>query len=175
MLPRAHSAAFPVVLMMIVLLLGSVEAHAQSTGELERSRYNQAAFYKYAEQADVTIQINVWGAIRNPGLYEVPRGMALSRFFSIAGGPNIGDQQFGREQRLTVKLTRPNEDGDNEVVFEQEMEDAVLTFANDPVLQDGDVVTVERFTRDRFVWRDMLPVLSTVASVGSTLIILFSR
>lgn len=159
-----------VVGIALTLFLGPGPARAQ-VSELERSRYGEAAYYNYAEEADVTVLVNVWGAVRNPGLYEVPRGMRLSRLLSITGGPLAGERRRSSMQELTLRLSRATEGGDvRAVVFEETMRDQVFVFEEDPTLQDGDVLTAERYMRDRFTWRDLIPIVGAAASVASTIL-----
>lgn len=146
------------------------EAACAQGADTERSRYSPAAYYNYAEPADVTVTVNVWGSVQNPGLYEVPQATRLSELFSLAGGPALGTQTRGTRQRLVVRLSREKPGGTRSVVFEEEMEDEVFAFATDPAVQQGDVLTAERFVHDRFTWRDALPIIGTATSVASTVL-----
>lgn len=138
--------------------------------EIDQAGSGQAAYYNYASPTDVTIVVNVWGRVQHPGVYEVPRDMSLSRLFSLAGGPVIGARRTGRDQLLTVRLSRQQpETATREIVFETTMEDEVLTFEEDPILQDGDVLLAQTYDRELFTWRDVLSVLS---GVGTTLLLI---
>lgn len=157
---------------LIVLLLlawGSAGAAQAQIDAITQAGSGQAAYYNYSSPSDVTIVVNVWGRVQHPGVYEVPRGMSLSRLFSLAGGPVIGARRSGRDQTLTVRLSRQQaEAGGRQVVFETTMEDEVLTFDDDPALQDGDVLVAETYEHELFTWRDILSVLS---GVGTTLLL----
>lgn len=150
---------------LILLAAPPPEASAQIPNELERSRYSPAAYYNYSEPGDVTVLVNVWGTVRNPGLYEVPRGTTLSTLFSVAGGPSVA-QRTGRQTRtIEVRLVR-NEDGLRQPVFHSVMENDIAVSSEDPVLQEGDVLTVETVLRQGFSWRDIFPVLGAAASMA---------
>lgn len=153
-----------------VFLSAAPSAARAQVADTERSRYGQAAYYNYSESADVTLTANVWGSVQNPGLYEVPQGTRLSELFSLAGGPALGTRTTGRRQRLVVRLSRKEPDGSRFVVFEEEMEDEVFAFRTDPVVQQGDVLTAEKFVRNRFTWRDALPFIGAATSVASTVL-----
>ncbi|MCB0720455.1 MAG: SLBB domain-containing protein [Bacteroidetes bacterium] len=129
--------------------------------DLERSRYSPAAYYNYGEQGDITVIVNVWGTVRNPGLYEVTKGTTLSTLFSLAGGPLVGTRYKSTTRRVTLKLTR----GEERIV-DFTMENQVLALEMDPVLEMGDVLTVETVERRGFSWRDVFPVVAAVASVA---------
>ncbi|NND72023.1 MAG: hypothetical protein HKN43_10630 [Rhodothermales bacterium] len=137
-------------------------AEAQLT-DLTRSRFSPAAYYNYAETGDVTIMVNVWGTVRNPGLYEIPRGTKLSTLFSLAGGPDIRERPKRNKRTIVASLTR-GETG--QLVVETVMNDNVTVLAGDPELQPGDVLTVESTIRQSFSWRDVFPIVAAVASVA---------
>ncbi len=170
--PKLSLSPFlPFFLSILLLAFAAFQPARAQVDQLQRSRYGQAAYYNYSEEADVTILVSAWGAVQNPGLYEVPRGMRLSRLLSITGGPTIGTQRRGQEQRLTLALSRRMPGGDGRrIIFEATMEDDVFVFEDDPILQDGDVLTAERYVRDRFTWRDFIPIVGAAASVASTIL-----
>lgn len=148
-----------------LLQLGASDAGAQVPSELERSRYSPAAYYHYAEPGDVTILVNVWGTVRNPGLYEVPRGTTLSTLFSVAGGPSVAQRTQRQTRTIEVRLVR-NDGGVRRPVFESVMENDIAVASEDPVLQEGDVLTVETVLRQGFSWRDIFPVVGAAASMA---------
>lgn len=143
----------------------SADAKAQATNELERSRYSPAAYYNYSEPGDVTVLVNVWGTVRNPGLYEVPRGTTLSTLFSVAGGPSIAQRRRRETRTIEVRLVR-NDGAERRPIFHSVMENEVVVADDDPVLQEGDVLTVETVTRQQLSWRDLFPVIGAAASMA---------
>lgn len=150
------------------VVAGSVQAQNQT--ELERSRYSPAAFYNYSEPGDITILVNVWGTVRNPGLYEVPRGTTLSTLFSVAGGPSVAQRTTRQTRTIQVRLIR-SENGQRAPVFESVMENDIVVSQEDPVLHEGDVLTVETVTRQGFGWRD----LATIVGSGASLALILER
>ena len=159
-------------LLLLFTLVGVAAPGASAqVNELERSRYRQAAYYNYAEPGDLTVTVNVWGAVANPGLYEVPQDTRLSKLFSLAGGPTTGAQRRGSRQELTISLARELSPGEAPtLVFEQDMDDDIIVFDQDPLVQEGDVLTAETYTRERFTWRDALPLIGAATSVASTIL-----
>ena len=136
-------------------------ADAQVT-ELIRSRYSPAAYYNYGEPGDVTILVSVWGTVRNPGLYEIPTETTLSVLFSLAGGPQVAVRRKQDRRTVTARLLRgPAQD----IAFETEMQNEILSLSPDPVLVAGDVLTVDTVERAGLTWRDVFPVVAAVASV----------
>jgi len=132
--------------------------------DLERSRYGAAAYYNYSEQGDVTIRMHVWGAIRYPGYYEVPRGTRLSEIVSLAGGPQFGDRQRRTSRTVEVKLHRMIE-GSRTVIYQETMENEIAVSNVDPVVQEDDLLSLEAEVRQGFRWRDIFPVISMTGTI----------
>lgn len=71
------------------------------------SMSNQASQYYLGDKDEILIKVNIWGYIRKPGQYMVPRNTDLISLISFAGGPTEG-------ARLDdVKLIRENLKGQN--------------------------------------------------------------
>lgn len=152
------------------LLLASalvVQAQPTTSPNIARSSYSTAAYYRYATPEDLTIRVNVWGGVRFPGYYEVPRGTTLSTLLSLTGGPVYADRRVGDEHTLLLKLTRGSQ-----VVLSQQTVNNALVVEADVALQEGDVVTVEGITRPRSTWRDYAPIVSAGASLLSALVVI---
>ena len=47
------------------------------------------AFYNYAQKNKVNIEVNIWGYVKNPGKYLVPKGVTVQGLISYAGGPLV--------------------------------------------------------------------------------------
>ena len=161
---------------VVLLLLLSAWAFNPLTSagqglDYERSRYNPASVYKYQESGDITILVNVWGSVSNPGLYEIPQGSRLNWLFSASGGPNIGETSWGTDQRLTVRLLRAD-NGQSRVIFETVMEDGVYIPEENPTLQSGDILVVETYTKPIITWRDIFPIVSATGTVISIVLAL---
>jgi len=150
------------LLIMMLFLVVSV-ANAQAS-ELDRSRLNTAAFYNYSEAGDVTIKVHVWGAVKYPGLYEIPRNSQLSELISLAGGPSFGEKTKRSTRKVVLKLHR-NDNGTRSVFFQTMMENQLVVEDADPLLLEGDVLSFESETRQGIGWRDIFPVVSMVATL----------
>lgn len=156
---------FSLLICGILLLCPQVAAAQTVPTDFERSRFSPAAYYNYAEAGDVTILANVWGTVRNPGLYKIPQGTHLSTLLSVAGGPAADVRNERNDQTISLRLYR-NEGGVRRVVFEDVMTNEIFASSEDPVLQEGDILAVETIVKQRFNWRDVLPFISASASVG---------
>ncbi|MEM6336500.1 MAG: SLBB domain-containing protein [Bacteroidota bacterium] len=132
--------------------------------DLDRSRYGQAAVYKYAEQGDVTVAINVWGTVRNPGLYELPEGATLNDVVSMAGGPaNFVYDPTRSDRKITIEVARRT-DGGYTTIVESDLD--ALVGSSEMIMQDGDVIFLETLDRQRFNLRNYgLPLASLALGV----------
>ena len=150
-------------LMLLVILAPYVQA--QNLNELRQSNLNTAAFYNYSEPGDVTIFVHGWGALRFPGLYEVPRGTNLRQMFSLAGGPQLGMRTKRSQRRLKVSLMR-EVNGVPEVLYSVEMVNEIQGLEQEFELHSGDIIVVEAVDRARLSWRDIFPIVGSIASVA---------
>ncbi len=151
----------------LLILFGSAGlAHAQRLNELDRSRYSPAAYYNFAEPGDVTILVNVWGSVRNPGLYEIPQGTRMNTLVSIAGGPELVSSVTARNKRIiTLRLLRAT-DGQHRPVVDTQMTDEVLIAKDDPVLSNQDVLILETRLKEKFSIRDVFPIVAAIGTVA---------
>jgi hypothetical protein len=151
-----------------LLMLGAVATPtAAQAQEIQMPRESPAAYYNFARQSDVTIRVHVWGALGNAGLYELPRETRLSTLYSLSGGPPGRITPLER-RRLEVRLLRPI-DGGYETVFTSTMNEGIVAFQEDPMLQSGDVLTVEEYSRRVFSWRDATALISAAGTVALVL------
>ncbi len=133
--------------------------------DFERSRRNTAAYFNYAEEGDVTMHVSVWGAVRYPGLYEVPIGTQLSELLSIAGGPTVGERTRRSKRTVTIKLFRDSGVG-RSVIYEQKAKNGVNATGRDIQVMNGDVLGVEAVVKQGLSWRDLFSVITAFASVA---------
>ena len=153
-------------MLLVTSFVGSALAQSQPISQLEeRSRTSAASYYNYVDPGQAPIRVNVWGAVRNPGLYNVPSDTHLSTLISLAGGPEIASRNQRERREILLCLSRDAE-GRRQIIYETLLENEVLQGEEDPLLQEGDMLAVDIIQRQRFSWRDALPIVSTVASVA---------
>jgi len=169
-----HASVKGGVLALLLIGLGGQAARAQSVGEEQQSRYGRASFYRYAQPDDITIHVNVWGAVSNSGIYEIPKDARLNTLLSAAGGPSLGVRERADEQTITITLVRKTEDGP-QVVYKQVMEDEIEVTEENPALQNGDVLTVESYVVQGVNWRDVIGIGSSLASLILTAVSIATR
>jgi hypothetical protein len=96
--------------------------------------------YSFAHPNDVTIIVNVIGAVARPGRYEIAKSIDLVNLVSLAGGPNAEGTSS------TIKITRRTEvDGKVRFAdFQVDMDDLSQVPPSHLILQPGDVIQVSR-------------------------------
>ena len=112
---------------MLGLAGGTVQA--QTLGDLISS--STAAFYKFADPTDITIEVKVWGSVQYPGLYEVRQGTRLSTLLTLAGGP-VGGSDSRMRRTYTIRVWRPQPNsGVYEAISETRMENEIAMLGDD--------------------------------------------
>ena len=145
---------------MIGVSGGTVQAQT-----LDDLRNNSGSYYRFADPTDITIDLKVWGAVGNPGLYEVRQGMRLSTLLSLTGGPQGAASDTRTRRILTIRLWRPQPNGGPyQAIFEIQMQDEILVLNDDPVLLSGDVIVADEMVKQLFNWRDGLAILTSVGT-----------
>ena len=158
--------AFSGVLIGLLLSFMSVEAQAQRFGQVEETESNIDSYYYYVQPGAATIEIKVMGTVRNPGLYRLSEGTDLGQLLALAGGPTLDVRLRSRPRTATVRLYRPQAQG-QALLYEAEFEQNLAAESeNYPALQDGDILTVEVTERQRLVWRDLFTIANTVAVIA---------
>ncbi len=115
-------------------------------------------------------RVNVWGAVRVPGLYEVGPGFDAPAVLSLAGGPLLPQLQDNDSREVTVVYAR----GDRQL-FEGSLDAFVQSRASLPMPATGDVIEVEVRLKRGFTFRDALGVVGSVAGVASAVALIFYR
>ena len=114
-------------------------------------------------QVETTFErgVYVWGAVREPGYYEVGPDVDAVRLLALAGGPQgDGTRTSDVETDATVSILRPGVG----TVYEASVE-AFVAGRDAPALQDGDALQVEVVRRNRFTFRDALSIAGTVGTL----------
>jgi hypothetical protein len=83
---RAKGVVCPLLLTALSLFFPALVS-AQDEGEQPDLGRSRAAQYYLGEQDELLIKVNIWGLIRRPGQYMVPKDTDLISLISFAGGP----------------------------------------------------------------------------------------
>lgn len=121
------------------------------------------AYYYIAKPGELTMQINLWGFVKNPGRYEVPTSTDLIQLISFAGGP------LQHADMAEIRITRiVNADTSHSLVeFEIDLEELGGRWGGKLVLYPGDTIFI-----DHSRWltiRDVFSVVTTLAIITSAI------
>lgn len=134
-----------------------------------------ATVYAYIPPGQPVKEVDVWGAIRQPGRYRIPRDMELLDLLTLAGGPIIGTDEEGQSQEAVVRISRAQEDGERVQIYEAQLDEITYDSRNVPDLLEEDIVSVQVRVRARLYWRDVLSVTTSVAALTLLFLNIFDR
>lgn len=138
-------------------------AHGQSFERVEEMSSNAQAYFYHVRPGESTMQVEVLGSVRQPGLYVVGTETSASQLLALAGGAELDARQRSHRRTVHVRLIRP--DRGIAPLYERELLESP-TLPEAPALADGDVLSVEVVERRGFTWRDVFTVVNTVALVA---------
>jgi len=120
-----------------------------------------ASYYYIAKPGELTMQVNLWGFVKNPGRYEVPSSTDLIQLISFAGGP----VQYAKldEVKLTRMILNDTTGAKREIVLNLEHLDKLKQ--SSLALYPGDTIFI-----DHTAWltiRDVFNVVTVAAVITS--------
>jgi hypothetical protein len=151
-----------------LLIIASPQAFSQSDKEKvgsELRSYTTGGFFDFSEKNKVNIEVNVWGFIKNPGKYIIPKGSTFQDIISYTGG-------ILNETKLDeIKLYRPKNDSlrtkdeiidlnYNDFFWEEKIN---LKNVKNPVLEPGDILVFPG--GPRYFFRDNLGLITSLSSL----------
>lgn len=115
-----------------------------------------SAYYFVGKTGELTITVNLWGFVRNPGRYEVPSSTDLVQLISYGGGPlkeaKLKDVKIIRSVREDTAIV--------EKVIKVNVEKIIENGEPSPLLLPGDTVVVPGGSID--VIKDILAILRDI-------------
>lgn len=146
------------VLACTAVVAGASYAQIETNLGVSKSGASSAAYYFISKPGEITMSINLWGYVRNPGRYEVPISTDLVQLVSYAGGP-LAEADLG-----SVKISRVvrRDDGIRTVEFVVNLRHLDKLDDKARGLEPGDTIFVDS---PSFVWRDVFNILTTVAII----------
>lgn len=160
---------FASILALLFLIAPSISYSQQDGLRVGNDNYlsQQGGFYNYGDKDGVNIYVNIWGYVKFPGKYLIPKGSSLVDLISYGGGP-LTDATLE-----DIRLFRPKNDSlgiykdefkkinYNDLVWEEKVDvvkNKVLS-----VLLPGDVVILTG--EPRYFGRDNLNLILAISSV----------
>lgn len=151
---------------LAVLPLLATAAFGQiATGTLGQDilRPSSASYYYIAKPSELSMQVNVWGYVTNPGRYEVATSTDLLELLSYAGGPTA--DALMDNVRITRSYERSETGPPAEIYLD--LENLTEISAADLILYPNDTIFI-----DHSSWinvRDVFVVITTAAIVTTAI------
>jgi len=125
-----------------ILLMSFSVAHAQVTQSglaPTLPSASAASYYYIAKPGELTMQVNVWGQVRNSGRYEVSSNTDLIQLLSLSGGPLQGADLS--DIRI-IRFVKKDDSVQVKVEFSVDLENLESVSQDDLRLYPGDTVYV---------------------------------
>ena len=168
---RSIVARFVHVTVFVAVSAVPAIAQLESGIGASSSGASPAAYYYISKPGEITMNVNVWGYVGNPGRYEVPISTDLVDLLSFAGGPQA-DADLS-----SVKVSRSVRRGTAVRTVEYYLDLSRLDKLDQKALdlEPGDTVYIEpvAFTgRDVF---NLVAVAATITAAVASLIVARNR
>ena len=164
-----------IILLLLFLTVGLPGSFGQSDKERVGDFINTmgGSYFNYSDKNKVNIEVNIWGYVRNPGKYLIPKGCTVQDLISFAGGPVI-------ESNLDdIRLFRPKNDSlgisedkiinlnYNDLLWSENVNTKKLT---NPVLESGDILIFPG--SPKYFFRDNIALVTSLTSVVISVLLL---
>lgn len=121
----------------------------------ERSGNSSHANYYFAKSGDITIYVNIWGAVRSPGRYEIASSTNLIELISLAGGPD----EYSKLDKVRIIRSKTNDQEANKKEIVVNIEELDEFNENELELYPGDTIFIEQTSWYKV--KDVVGVVST--------------
>ncbi len=155
--------------LLIIMIQGTVFGQSELFNIDKPDKLPKSFYYDISDKYSETIEVKIWGAVKQPGTYKTNVGINLTELLTYAGGlteeANLEDIRIirspengatGGKQEILVKQYEQYFSGE-----ELPTESAVL-----PVVLNQDIVIIPKYTS----WIDSIRPFTTILSVISSLV-----
>jgi hypothetical protein len=164
-----------IILLLLFLSFGLPGSFGQSDKERVGDFINtqSGSYFNYSDKNKVNIEVNIWGYVRNPGKYLIPKGCTVQDLISFAGGPmlesNLEDIRLLRPKNDSLginedKVTKLNY---NDLLWSENVNTKKLI---NPVLESGDILIFPG--SPKYFFRDNVTLIASLASVLVSVLLL---
>ncbi len=157
------------ILMGLIFLSASPSVHAQGLFGSSTPPIGSSApsYYYLGGKEGLTIAVNLWGFVRNPGRYEVPSSTDLVQLISLGGGPLEHAELDG--VKIVRQILQPDSTYKTEVI-PVDLNHYQSTGAKTPLLLPGDTIIVPGSTFNTIeqilsVFRDVALIFSGIGTL----------
>jgi hypothetical protein len=116
-------------------------------------------------------KIQIWGEVRQPGVYIVPDYATLIDVISIAGGP-LPEADLDRIRIINPRPADGTKQAENELIISLEYFLQKGKFRTEPEIGDETIIIVSKNKKSKFF--DSLPRILNVLNIFSVGILLYS-
>lgn len=153
-----------IIAMLAVLFFSSGRVSAQMESNIagSKSGASSAAYYYISKPGEITMPINLWGHVRNPGRYEVPISTDIVQLVSYAGGP------MAEANLSSVKIARVvrGVDAVRTVEFDVNLDHLDKLDEKARRLEPGDTIFIEA---NSVTFREVFDIATTTALIAATI------
>ena len=152
-------------LIVTALFLFAAFAHPGTGHAQDLGRGEQGFVNRYASPGSSTIQVYVWGSVRNPGIWRIEPNLDLVELLSAVGVAGVGEDQLDFSQHVNLRIYRTIE-GNRRMIYEERLDDVLAESATYPPLQESDVLEVETERRRQFGFQFFSQIVGTTATLA---------
>ncbi|MCB9211473.1 MAG: SLBB domain-containing protein [Ignavibacteriales bacterium] len=129
--------------------------------------------YNYNNSIAPTIELKIWGMVKNPGVYKVGKGIQLADLLSFAGGIS----ETAELDEIRVIRANPTDNSKIDVIvinYEDLMDKTELNSSMNIQYElfDGDIVIIPKATSWYTDIAPFVQILSILTSIGSLVYII---
>jgi hypothetical protein len=170
-----------VILILCLVVIFQQTGYSQEGGVGGTSNF--AAQYQLGTKDEILMSVNVWGYVRKPGQYVVPRHTDLISLISFAGGPiegaNLNSVKIIRAGQ-TLLVSNDNSNVQNErsysakaPILEVKVQDYMKSgeIGKIPILEAGDTVVIPQSSGNKV--SEFLGFKSLFAVIGAVVSIVY--
>jgi len=163
---------YSIMLLTSIVVVAAESTFAQGLFNLDSAPVgsNAPSYYYLGGKEGLTIGVNLWGFVRNPGRYEVPSSTDLVQLISLGGGP------LEHAQLDAVKIVRQIMQQDSSYqtqVIPVDLKDYQRTGQKTPLLLPGDTIIVpgSTFTLLQEIFSMFRDVALIFSGIGTFLLV----
>ncbi len=154
--------------LIIICFVYSLSAYGQEFRQFSDVTADGTSYHIFAKEGEATVQVMLLGAIGSPGIYVISTKIELDELIALAGGTPLTSSAT-EDITITIRLFHEG-NGRRELAYEARAEEMLREPGLMPPLQDGDVITIESYTKERRRI-DALQIFSILSSVASLLLV----
>jgi len=157
-------------LLVLVAVAGPDSVRAQPGPDLGGE---EEYVYRYARPGEATQTVYIWGAVDQPGIWEIEPGTDIVELFSVVRPSGYGVEGIGTKTRIELRIYRST-NGEPRVVSEMQLGDLLeMPPPQRPSLQPEDVIEVRTVESRKFSFQTVGTIVGTLSSLTLLVIRIF--